>query len=49
MFNKINYYVRRIHWLWRHRDMEDCSRKFRMMEYDIRWNLDRRRTSDENI
>lgn len=39
---KIKYYIRRIRWLWNHRDMEDCSRKFRMMEYDIKWNLDKR-------
>lgn len=39
---KIKYYIRRIRWLWNHRDMEDCNKKFRMMEYDIKWNLDKR-------
>lgn len=42
LFIKIKYYIRRIRWLWNHRDIEDCSRKFRMMEYDIKWNLDKR-------
>jgi hypothetical protein len=49
MIIKIKYYIRRIRWLWNHRDMRDCNSKFRNMEYDIKWNLDRKRREYENI
>lgn len=38
---KLMYYLRRIRWLWNHRDDPECNGKYRRMEYDIRWNLDR--------
>lgn len=40
---KVRFYIKRIRWLWNHRDEMDCNSKFRRMEYDIRWNIDRKK------
>ena len=38
LFTKSRFYIKRIRWLWNHRDEMDCNSKFRRMEYDIKYN-----------